>query len=128
MQRLPESELDIMLALWEADQQPVPRTYFDQKLSHKCWSVNALNSFLTRLEEKGFLKGTREGKNKYYTAIVNRDAYLSKEGKTFLQKLYQGSLKNFMLSVTEQQGLEDSEIDELKQYLDGLKEGNNHAR
>lgn len=62
MQCLPESELDIMLALWEAEQRPVPRIYFDHKLAYKGWSVNALNSFLSRLEEKGFIKSTKIGK------------------------------------------------------------------
>ncbi len=128
MKHLPESELDIMLALWDAEQPPVPRTYFDQKLAHKGWTVNALNSFLSRLEEKGFLQSTREGKNKYYAAIVNREAYLSKESKNILQKLYQGSIKNFMLSVTEQQGLDEYEIDELRQYLDELKGGKGNAQ
>lgn len=127
MQRLPESELDIMLALWEAEQQPVPRTYFDHKLAHKGWSVNALNSFLSRLEERGFVQGTREGKNKYYIATVNKEAYLSREGQSILHKLYQGSIKNFMLSVTGQQGLDASEIDELRRYLDELKGGNSNA-
>ncbi|GAU78832.1 BlaI/MecI/CopY family transcriptional regulator [Fusibacter sp. 3D3] len=128
MQRLPESELDIMLALWEIEQPPVPRTYFDKKLAHKGWSANALNSFLSRLEEKGFLKSTREGKNKYYVAVVKREAYLRKEGRNILHKLYQGSIKNFMLSVTGQQGLDEVEIEELREYLDALKEGNRNER
>ncbi len=112
-----------MIALWDAEEQPVPRTYFDKKLSHKSWSVNALNSFLSRLEEKGFISATRDGKNKYYTAQVRRDDYISREGKSILQKLYQGSLKNFLLSVTERDGLEEAEINELQQYLNQLKEG-----
>lgn len=123
MQRLPESELNVMLALWETQEQPVPRTYFDGKLAHKSWTVNALNSFLSRLEEKGFVQGVREGKSKYYSALIQREEYLSQEGKGILQKLYRGSLKNFLLSVTERDGLEDREIDELQQYLNELKEG-----
>ncbi len=122
MQRLPESELDIMLALWEAEQQPVPRIYFEQKLAHKEWSVNALNSFLSRMEEKGFIKSTRIGKSKVYSAVVNKETYLCSEGNNILHKLYQGSIKNFMLSVTGHKGLKDSEIEELKKYLDELKE------
>lgn len=128
MQRLPESELDVMLALWETEEQPVPRTYFDRKLAYKNWSVNALNSFLSRLEERGFIKGTREGKNKYYSAVVLREDYLSREGKSILQKLYQGSLKNFMLSVTDQDGLDETEINELQQYLNKLREGQGNER
>ena len=34
MRKLPESELEIMIALWEAD-GPVPRNYFDRKLKEK---------------------------------------------------------------------------------------------
>lgn len=123
MQKLPESELDIMLALWETEHQPVPRAYFDVKLAYKGWTVNALNSFLSRLEDKGFISGVREGKNKYYSAVVMRDEYIYQESKGILQKLYRGSLKNFLLSVTEQDGLDEAEIDEMQQYLSELKRG-----
>lgn len=34
MRKLPESELEIMIALWEAD-GPVPRNYFDRKLKER---------------------------------------------------------------------------------------------
>ena len=34
MRKLPESELEIMIALWEAD-GPVPRNYFDKKLKER---------------------------------------------------------------------------------------------
>lgn len=123
MQKLPESELDIMLALWESENQSVPRSYFDNKLAYKGWSVNALNSFLTRLEEKGFIKSEKEGKSKYYSTVVMSKDYLSQESRGILKKLYRGSLKNFLLSVTEQDGLDEADIDELQQYLDELRKG-----
>jgi len=112
-----------MLAIWEAEELPVGRSYFERCLVHKNWSVNALNSFLTRLEEKDFLKSTREGKSKYYTPLVARDSYLSQESTNLLQKLYRGSLKNFILSMSGQDNLNDMDIEELKQYLDTLRKG-----
>ena len=123
MQRLPETELDIMLALWDAEKLPVPRSYFDEKLADKKWSVNALNSFLSRLEDKGFLSSEKKGKNKFYCAVISREEYISQESRSILKKLYRGSIKNFLLSIADQDGLEDSEIEELQQYLDKLKEG-----
>ncbi len=128
MSRLPETELDIMLALWEAEQEPVPRIYFNRKLAHKGWSINALNSFLSRLEDKGFVQSIREGKNKYYKAVVDRETYLCREGRYILHKLYQGSTKKFILSVTGQQGLDDMELEELRKYLDELKKRNESAQ
>jgi predicted transcriptional regulator len=123
MQRLPESELDVMLALWDRSEQPVPRAYFDEKLSYRGWTVNALNSFLSRLEDKGFIKGVRQGKNKYYSSIVTREDYLAQEGRGMLNKLYRGSIKNFLLAVSGHEGLDERELDELRQYLNELKEG-----
>jgi len=123
MQRLPESELDVMLAMWDAEKQPVSRAYFDGKLAYKGWTVNALNSFLSRLEEKGFVRGVRSGKNKYYSATIKRDDYLFHEGKGILKKLYRGSVKNFLLSISDQDGMDEREIDELREYLNELKEG-----
>jgi len=121
MQRLPESELDIMLAIWQASDLPVSRAYFEEHLTHKKWSVNALNSFLTRLEDKGFLASTRNGKSKYYEPIVAREAYLQRESNNLLHKLYQGSLKNMLLSMSAQEKLSSEDISELKQYLDTLR-------
>ena len=53
MRKLPESELEIMIALWEAD-GPVPRNYFDRKLKErKNWADSTILSLLGRLQEKG---------------------------------------------------------------------------
>lgn len=123
MMRLPESEQDIMLALWESDQTLTPRSYFDRKLEQKEWSVNALNSFLTRLEDKGFIESVKQGKSKYYYAVVSRDEYLSHTGKTILKKLYNDSIKSFMLSISGHEGLNEMQIKELQEYLVELREG-----
>jgi len=122
MQRLPESELDIMLAIWDSEEIPVGRIYFEKRLVHKKWTANALNSFLTRLEDKGFLSSTREGKSKYYVPLISQDSYLQQESRNILQKLYQGSLKKFVLSISGQGRISDTEINELQQYLDTLRE------
>ena len=124
MQRLPESELDIMLAIWEAEEIPVGRNYFEKRLVHKQWTVNALNSFLTRLEDKGFLSSTKEGKCKYYTPLIQQESYLQQESSNILKKMYQGSLKKFVLSISGQERITDTEIDELQQYLETLRKGN----
>ena len=54
MRRLPDTELEVMLVLWGA-QGEVPRSYFDQQLKEKHWNINTINTYLSRLAEKGFL-------------------------------------------------------------------------
>ena len=52
---LPNSELEIMMAIWEA-KKPVSRPEIDEKLSEKNWQAPTVLKFLSRLTEKGFLK------------------------------------------------------------------------
>lgn len=122
MQKLPEAELEIMLALWQTTEE-VPRIYFDQKLAHRKWNSNTVNTLLSRLEEKGFLAARRAGREKLYHSLIDQDSYLQFESSTILQKLYGNSIKNFVLSLAHTEALEEQDIEELQQYLSRLQEG-----
>ena len=105
--RLPESELDVMLALWRAGGE-----------------ASALHSYLKRLEERGFLACRKEGKVNVYTALVTEGEYRRAEGGAVLEKLYDGSLKTFAAALWDGGRLTAQEVAELRDYLDELtKEG-----
>lgn len=57
--RLPESELDIMLVVWELKEATAPAIL--ERLERPL-TASALHSYLKRLEEKGYLPGHRRGK------------------------------------------------------------------
>lgn len=126
MQKLPEAEQDIMLALWQAT-EPVPRAYFDKRLEHRKWSANTTNTLLARLQDKGFLSCERRGRENYYAPLVARDAYLEFESSQMLHKLYNNSVKNFVLSLAHTDAMTDTDIDELQQYLTDLRKGDSHG-
>ena len=54
MKRLPDTELEVMKALWSLGRD-VPRSALDHALSSFQWSRNTINTYLTRLVEKGFV-------------------------------------------------------------------------
>ena len=66
MRRLPDTELEVMKALW-ASGPDTPRAALDQALAAFQWSPNTINTYLTRLMEKGFVSVRREGKSNRYT-------------------------------------------------------------
>ena len=74
---LPNSELEIMMAIWEA-KKPVSRPEIDEKLSEKNWQAPTVLKFLSRLTEKGFLKCEKPegGKTNLYTPLVSEEEYL----------------------------------------------------
>lgn len=116
--RLPESELDIMLVVWSAPtaiSAPAILEALDRQLT-----ASALHSYLKRLEEKGFLSCTKQGKVNTYTPLVSREDYRRSEGETVLKKLYNNSLSHFAAAMYDGKKVEKEELEELQALLDRL--------
>lgn len=121
--RLPESELDIMLVIWDLGDQAAAPAILERL--ERPLTASALHSYLKRLEDKGYLTCTKEGKTNRYTPLVSREEYQRREGKTILGKLYKGSLKRFAAALHDGGALDKSDVKELRAYLEELegKEG-----
>ena len=120
IKKLPETELELMLALWEADKS-VQRNYFNTKFSNKGWSDSTILTMLSRLQEKGFITCEKSGNKNIYSPAISRDKYMQVENNSFLSRLHKGSIKHFVASLADNDGLSASDIDELEQLLKELK-------
>ena len=118
--RLPDSELDIMLAVWRADGRitaPQIMGAMERPLT-----AGALHTYLKRLEEKGFLSCEKEGKTNFYTALVGRGDYEGSEGRAVLDKLYGKSLGRFAAALYDGGKLTREDVEELREFLDGVED------
>lgn len=123
LKRLPDSELQIMLIIWSS-KEPVTRTYIEERIEDKKLAPTTILSFLSRLEQKGFVKIDRIGKNNYYSPIIDEDSYIQKEAKTVLEKLYKSSIKKFVATLYDGKELDNKELVELRDFLDQkIKQG-----
>ena len=86
-------------------------------------TASALHSYLKRLEEKGFLRCEKAGRVNCYTPLVTEEAYRRQAGGAVLEKLYEGSLKTFAAALWDGGRLSQSEVAELREYLDALEGG-----
>lgn len=62
--RLPDAELSVMQAVW-AHGGEVSRGDIEGALASHGWSVNTINTYLTRLCDKGYLSARREGRSNF---------------------------------------------------------------
>lgn len=121
--KLPDSELQIMLIIWNS-KEPVTRTYIEERLEDKKLAPTTILSFLSRLEQKGFVKVERIGKNNYYSPLMDEDSYIKSEAKTVLDKLYNSSIKKFVAALYDGKELDNKELVELRDFLDQkIKQG-----
>ena len=117
---LPESELDIMLVIWDLGGQAAAPDILERL--ERPLTASALHSYLKRLEEKGFLCCEKEGKVNRYRALIAQKDYQARESRTILDQLYGHSLKRFAAALYDGGTLRREEVAELRDYLDELEE------
>lgn len=117
---LPNSELELMIILWKSN-APMTRAEIEEKLpKRRNLSKTTVLSFLSRLEEKGFVRVEKEGRSNYYLPLVKEKDYLKQESCTIVKKLYGNSVKKFVASLYDGEGIPKDQLAELKAYLDSL--------
>lgn len=121
MKRLPDTELEVMKALWQSGPN-TPRATLEEALSAHRWASNTVNTYLSRLTEKGFVACQKQGKANLYTPLISQEDYLSFESRHIFRLLYNNSPKNFVAALAKG-GLNRREVDELRALLDELSGG-----
>lgn len=120
---LGEAELEIMQVIWDAG-APVTSNSILQKLyAHRKWQLSTLMTSLSRLTSKGFVACDRSTGVNLYTPVISEDEYKTGESRNFLKKLYNNSLQNMVASLYSNKAIEDSDVEELRAFLEQLEEG-----
>lgn len=120
--RLPDSELDVMLALWNGHPDMTRmeiEAFVNQK---KSLAPTTILSLLSRLEKKNFVSVRKNGKVNLYTALIARSDYQRQESRSVLEKLYGNSLKNFVASLYHGRSIDEKELKELDEFLHDLEQ------
>ena len=126
IKRLPDSELEIMMIIWEA-KEPVSSAYLMEKLEgEKNWATTTVLNFLARLVERGFLKVEKQGRINIYTSLVSEKDYIETESRSFLERLHKSSLKSFVAALYDGNTISSKDAEELKNYIDELTKGEDH--
>ena len=115
--RLPDSELEVMMALWNGHPDMTRlevETYLNRK---KHLALTTVLSMLTRLEKKKFVSVKKDGRTNLYNPLVTREAYQQQESRSVLEKLYGNSLKSFVVSLYQSEGIGREELEEMEAVL-----------
>ena len=121
-QRLPDSELDIMLVLWNGT-LPMTRPEIEKVINKKKnLAPTTILSLLTRLEAKKFVEVTKQGKMNLYTPLVSQNDYQANESQSVLEKLYGNSLKKFVTSLYQGKKMSSEEVQDLSNFLKELED------
>ena len=88
------------------------------------WAKSTTLTTLRRMEEKGLVHVETVGRARHYAPAVERQGAAARETRSFLDKVYQGSVGLMVSAMVEDQALSRDEIDQLYEILRQAEEGN----
>ena len=119
---LTNSEWYVLDCLWERSPQTVMELVETLK-ARLGWAKSTTITTLRRMEDKGLVLCRTQGRTKHYSPAVSKDRAVRRETRSFLDKVYQGSVGMMVSAMAEDKALSRAEIDELYEILRRAEEG-----
>ena len=119
---LTNSEWYVLDCLWEHS----PRTVMELVAAlggRLGWAKSTTITTLRRMEDKGLVLCAVEGRGKRYSPAVQREQAVRGETRSFLDKVYRGSVGLMVSALAQDKALSKAEIDELYEILLKAEEG-----
>lgn len=119
MKNLPQisdSEWLVMRMLWDK----APRTANDVVAAlepHTHWKPKTVMTLLNRLVKKGALSFDKRGRAYHYFPLVEESDCIRAESRSFLRRVFGGSLMPMLAHFLDEERLSRREIEELKRLL-----------
>ena len=117
--KLNASEWNVLNCLWEEHPRTVMQLVADLERSVG-WAKSTTITTLRRMEEKGLVRAEQSGRGKSYTPAVERERAVTAETRSFLDRVYQGSVGLMMSAMAKRQELSAGEVAQLRAILDQL--------
>ena len=81
------------------------------------WKRTTSHTVLNRLCERGLF----QKENGVVTSLISREEYYARHSETYVEETFGGSLPAFLAAFGTRKKLSDSEVDELKKLIDGMR-------
>ena len=119
---LTNSEWYVLDCLWERSPQTVMELVAALK-DRLGWAKSTTITTLRRMEDKGLVLCAVEGRGKHYSPAVQREQAVRGETRSFLDKVYRGSVGLMVSALAQDKALSIDEIQELYEILRQAEEG-----
>lgn len=119
---LTNSEWYVLDCLWE--HSPMTVMQLVAALGEKVgWAKSTTITTLRRMEDKGLIRCEMEGRTRYYFPLVERKQAEVRETRSFLDKVYRGSVGLMVSAMAQDRALSKEEIDQLYAILKEAEAG-----
>ena len=118
MTKLSDAEFDLMSLIWDLE-PPVTTAMLQDRIQKQgitVWKPQTILTFLSRMERKGFLISEKRGRERYYRALVSREAYLQFETESCMKRYHRNSLASLVDSFRTDD-ISEQDVAEMEKWL-----------
>ena len=113
---LTHSEWNVLDCLW--DRSPMTVMELVAALRERVgWAKSTTITTLRRMEDKGLVRAEVRGRARHYFPAVDRARAVRRETRSFLDRVYRGSVGLMVSAMAQDQALTREEIDALYEIL-----------
>lgn len=117
-----KAEWKVMECLW-GESNLTLRQIVD-KLKDTNWSYTTIRTMVTRLMEKGVVDADKSQPSSFkYFAVAREKDCKVEEAKSFLSRVFDGSISMMVSTLAKQEVLSEQEVNELKKIIDSMDGG-----
>lgn len=114
--RISEAEWQVMLTLWRC--HPISANQIVAALEPLVpWKPKTIKTLIGRLVKKEAVGFEKAGRSHMYYPLVEKEAVIRTESKSFLNRFFGGALTPMLASLIENEAVSREDIRELKKML-----------
>jgi len=114
---LGSAELEVLKVLWDEGPANVRRVMDALHAAGRPVAYTTVQTMLTRLEQKGFVKSNKSGQAFVYRAAISRERVSRSRLRKLVDQLYDGAAGPLVLHLLRTQRLRPEEIEQLQALI-----------
>ena len=115
-----DAEHAVMEVVW-ADHPLTAADVCDAVCEERGWSIPTVKTLLSRLVAKGALATEPDGRRFLYSPLIQRSAYVGKESRRLVERLFGGRAAPLFAHLAENEALSADDIAEIERLLAEMK-------
>ncbi len=117
---LSPAELEVLAILWEGGPFTVREALDRLRERGRKIAYNTVLTFLTRLEQKGYVASDKSGMAYVYRARVSRERVSTSRLRALIRTMYGGAAAPLVLQLMQQERFTPEELAQLQRLIDQL--------
>lgn len=113
---LSKSEMQVVRTIWQLGQASVGQVY-DALSQHVEMDYTTMQTYIRRLEQKGYIRAKRTGRNKVYSAKVQPGKVIKETVDDFMHLLFDGEMLPLIRHLIHDRDIQPEQIQELREML-----------